>query len=80
MKSLIPRTPPGKPKSNNAIPLKPIYDGPVYLPKHIYNMLSDDVKKELDEYNQEKKAQYKSACPRIVRSTQIPFLMCTLEI
>ena len=60
VKSLIPRTSPGKPTSNKAIPLKPRYNGPVYLPKHIYNMLSDDVKKELDKYNQEKKAQYKS--------------------
>ena len=28
-------------------------------------MLSDDVKKELDMYNQEKKDQYKYACPRM---------------
>ena len=28
-------------------------------------MLSDDVKKELDKYNQEKKAQYKMTCPRM---------------
>ena len=49
VKSLIPRTPPGKPKSNKAIPLKPRYNGPVYLAKHIYNMFSDDVKKELDK-------------------------------
>ena len=28
-------------------------------------MLSDDVKKELDQYNQEKKAQYKSTHPRM---------------
>ena len=36
VKSLIPRTPPGKPKSNKAVPLKPSYNGPVYLPKHSY--------------------------------------------
>ena len=65
VKSLIPRTPPGKPKSNKAVYLKPRYNGPVYLPKHIYNMLSDDVKKELEKYNQEKKAQYKPTCPRM---------------
>ena len=40
-------------------------DLPIYLPKHIYNMLSDDVKKELDKYNQEKKAQYKPTHPRM---------------
>ena len=57
VKSLIPRTSRGKPKSNKDVPLKPRYNGLVYLPKHIYNMLSDDVKKELDKYNQEKKAQ-----------------------
>ena len=54
VKSLIPRTSPGKHKSNKVIPPKPRYNGPVYLPKHIYNMLSDDIKKALDKYNQEK--------------------------
>ena len=44
-----------------------LLSGPVYLPKHIYHMLSDDVKKKLDKYNQEKKAQYKSTCPRIAK-------------
>ena len=67
VKSLIPRTPTGKPKSNKALPSKPSYNGPVYLPKHIYNMLSDDVKKELDMYNQEQKAQYKSTHPRMAK-------------
>ena len=33
----------------------------------MYNMLSDDVKKALDKYNQEKKAQYKSAHPRMAK-------------
>ena len=32
--SLIPRTSPGKPKSNKVLHLKPRYNGPVYLPKH----------------------------------------------
>ena len=43
VKSLISRTPPGKPKLNKAVllPPKPRYNGHVYLPKHIYNMLSD---------------------------------------
>ena len=67
VKSHIPRTPPGKPKSNKAVPPKPRYNGPVYLPKHIYNMLSDNVKKELDKYSQEKKAQYKSTHPRMAK-------------
>ena len=46
---------------------KPRYNGPVYLPKHIYHMLSDETKKELDKYNQEKKAQYKCPCPRMTK-------------
>ena len=28
-------------------------------------MLSEDIKKELNKYNKEKKAQYKSTCPRM---------------
>ena len=57
VKSLIPRTPSGKPKCNKAILLKHRCNGPAYLSKHINSMLSDDVKKELDKYNQERKAQ-----------------------
>ena len=34
MKSLIPRTPPGKQKSSKAVCLDPRHNGPVYLPKH----------------------------------------------
>ena len=30
-------------------------------------MLSEDIKKELDKYNQEKKAQYKPTCPRLAK-------------
>ena len=67
MKPLIPRTSPGKSKPNKAIPPKPRYNGPLYLPEHIYNMLSEDMKKELDKYNQEKKAQYKPTCPRMAK-------------
>ena len=67
VKSLIPRTHPGKPKSKKAIPPKPRYNGPVYLPKHIYNMHSEDIKKDLDKYNQEKKAHYKPTCPRMAK-------------
>ena len=48
VRSLIPRASPEKTKSNKAIPPKPRYNGPVYLSKHIYNMLTDDVKKALD--------------------------------
>ena len=36
VKSLIPRTSPGKSKTNKSIPPKPRYNGNVYLPKHIY--------------------------------------------
>ena len=49
IKSLIPRKSPGKSKPNKAMPPKPQYNGPIYLPKHIYNMLSEDIKEELDK-------------------------------
>ena len=49
VKSLIPRKFPGKSKPNKATPPKTRYNGPVYLPKHNYNMLSEDIKKELDK-------------------------------
>ena len=67
VKSLISRTPTGKPKSNKAIPPKPRYNGCVHLPKHIYNMPTDNVKKELDNYDQENMTQYKSSCPRMAK-------------
>ena len=67
VKSLIPQKSPGKSRPNKAIPPKPRYNGPVYLPKHIYNMLSEDIKKELDKYNQDKKAQYKPTCPKMAK-------------
>ena len=34
---------------------------------HIYKMLSEDIKKELDKYNQGKKAQYKSTHTRMAK-------------
>ena len=67
VKSLIPRKSPGKSKPNKAIPPNPRYNGPVYLFKYIYNMLGEDIKKELDKYNQEKKAQYKPTHPRMAK-------------
>ena len=67
VKSLIPRRSPGKSKSNKAIPPKPRYNGPVYLCKHIYNMLSGEIMKDLDKYNQDKKAQYKPTCARMAK-------------
>ena len=70
MKSLIPRISPGKSKANKAIPLKPRYNGPVHLPKHIYRMPSQGIKKGLDKYNQEKKLQYKPTCPRMAKVHQ----------
>ena len=33
----------------------------------LINMLSDDVKKALDKYNKEKKAQCKPTCPRMAK-------------
>ena len=67
VKSLIPRTSPGIQKSIKAFPPKPGYNGPAYLAKHIYDMLSDDVKKALDKYNKEMKAQYKPTHPRMAK-------------
>ena len=59
VKSFILRKHPGKSKPHKTMPPKRRYNGPVYLPKHIYSMLSEDIKKELHKYNQDKKAQYK---------------------
>ena len=66
VKSLIPRTPKGKPKPKISHD-KPRYNGPVFLPKHIYDMLSEEIKKELDKYNQEKKANYKPNSNRMAK-------------
>ena len=57
IKSFIPRPPKGKPKPKAAYN-KPRCNGPVYLPKYIYDILSEEVKKELEKYNKEKKANY----------------------
>ena len=35
-------------------------------------LLSDDIKKELNKYSQEKKAQYKPTYPRMVKVLDIP--------
>ena len=67
VKSLIPRTQSGKPISKKDIPLITKCNGPVYLPTHIRNMLSEDIKKELDKHNQEKEAQYEPTCPRMAK-------------
>ena len=67
VKSLIPRKSPGTSKPNKTIPPKPRYNGPVYLPKHICIMLSENIKKELDKYNQVKKAQYKPRHSRMAK-------------
>ena len=55
VRSLILRTPPGKSKPKKALPPKPRCNGSIYLPNHIYNMLSEDTNKDLDKYNQEKR-------------------------
>ena len=68
-KSFIPRTPKGKPKSK-PVSHKPRYIGPVYLPKHIYDMLSDEVKKELDKCNNQKKANYQPHSNRMAMDLQ----------
>ena len=53
---VLPRTPKHKQNPSEVASNKPRYKGPVYLPNHIFDMLSEEVKKELDKYNQEKKA------------------------
>ena len=65
--SIIPRTPKGKPKPKIAFN-KPRYNGPVYLTKYIYDMLTEEVKKELDKYNKEKKANDKPNSKRMAKS------------
>ena len=45
VKSIIPRTPKGKQKPSEVASNKPRYNGPVYVPKHIYIKLSEEVKK-----------------------------------
>ena len=62
----MPTTPKGKPKPKVASN-KPRYNGPVYLPKHICDMLSEEVKKELDKYNKEKKANYQPNKSRMAK-------------
>ena len=54
-------------KNSNLIRIQLRYNGPVYLPNHIYHMLNEETKKELDKYNQDKKAQYKPLCPRMAK-------------
>ena len=65
VKSLIARKALGNPKPHKGMAPKPRYYGPVYLPKHIYNMLSEDIKMELDKYNHDMKAQYKPTHTRM---------------
>ena len=48
VKSLIPRTPPGKHKTNFN---KPWHNDLFYLPKHLYDLLNEEAKKG---YNKEK--------------------------
>ena len=68
VKSLIPRKPTGrKPRPHKVATNKPRYNGPVYLPKHIYSILREDVNKELDKYTQEKKGNYKPNSNRMAQ-------------
>ena len=69
VKSLIPRTPEGKQNPTRVTSNKPMYNGPVYLPMHICDMLSEEAKKELDKYNQEKKTSHQSNSNRMAKST-----------
>ena len=67
VKSLIPRSPLGIQNPIKVIHPKPRYNGPVDLPKHIYNMVSQDIKKELEKYNQDRKAQFKPTHSRMAK-------------
>ena len=67
VKSLIPRTPKCKPKPQSTSS-KPRYNGTVYLPKHIYDMLSEKVEKKLGKYNKEKKAKYQLSNSRMAKA------------
>ena len=67
VKSLIPRTPKGKQNPSKFASNKPRYNGPVYLPKQIYNMLKEEVKKELDKYNQENMVDYQPNSNRMTK-------------
>ena len=49
VKSLIPRTSTGKPTLKGPFN-RPRYTGPIYLPKHFYDLLSEEVKRKLDKY------------------------------
>ena len=50
-----PSRPPFRPQSQHSRPTKPIrrYDGPIFLPPQIYNLLSEDALKALKSYNTE---------------------------
>ena len=67
---LIPRKPQGKQKPSKIASNKPRHNGQVYLPKHTYRMLSEEVKKDLDKYNQEKKANYQPNSNRMAKVHQ----------
>ncbi len=46
---------------------KPKYNGPIYLPKEIYNMLSEEAKKSLDKYNKERIKEFHERNKRVVK-------------
>ena len=51
----LPSRPPFRPQSQHSGPTKPIrrYDGPIFVPPHIYKLLSQDPMKALKAYNTE---------------------------
>ena len=65
IKSLIPRKSPVK---SNPTRLYLQNLGIIDLYTSPNNMLSEDIKKGIDKYNQEKKAQYKPTCPRMAKA------------
>ena len=54
-------------KTQEGYTSKPQIQWTYILPNHIYNMLSEDTKRQLDKCNQEKKTQHKHTFNRIVK-------------
>ena len=66
VKSLILRSCAGKPKPI-VLFNRHVHNRPVYLPKHIYAMLSEDIKRSLTNTMKKGKAQYKANSNRMSR-------------
>ena len=61
------RKPQGRPQPGKSTSNKPQNNGPVYLPKHIYALISEEAKNELDKYNKEKRTNYQPNKSRMAK-------------